>query len=542
MAMKEIKVPDLEGSENVGVVEIYVQTGEKVEVETPLISLESDKAVMDVPSPIAGTIKEWKISEGDTVNTGDIIALAEIDQPASDKAENHAAEPERTDQETRESDTSEPVENQGRQEIHVPDLEGSTDVAVVEVYVSPGDHIDEDTPLISLESDKAVMDVPSPTSGTILEVTVKEGDTVNTGDLIMIAEVMRTNKPSPQKAENTAQKPAAPPKSEPVKKTELDKPSTEETAPINAQPMGGRYHATPSIRSFARELGVELSRVTGSGPKGRITREDVSGLVKSVMTGSGSALPPDSRGFTLPPIPTDDFALYGEIETDSLSRIKRISGPHLHRNWLGVPHVTQFEDADITDLEAFRKQINAENAKSGGPKISPLIFVIQAAVQALRAFPDFNSSLAPDGSSLIRKKYYHIGIAVDTPGGLVVPVIRNADTKGVLALSEELSDLSSRAREGKLKTDEMKGATFSISSLGGIGGTYFTPIVNAPEVAILGLSKSAMKSVWNGEEFKPRLVLPFSVSYDHRVIDGAQGARFAAHLSGLLSDMRRALL
>jgi pyruvate dehydrogenase E2 component (dihydrolipoamide acetyltransferase) len=358
----------------------------------------------------------------------------------------------------------------------------------------------------------------------------------------MIAEGKKTKETSPQKADDEPSKPAAPQQSESAEKASSKKPSSVKAAPVNAQAMGGRYHATPSVRSFARELGVELSRVTGSGPKGRITREDVSGLVKSVMSGSEDAVPQDSRGFTLPPIPTEDFSLYGEIETESLSRIKRISGPHLHRNWVGVPHVTQFEDADITDLEAFRKQVNVENAKSGGPKVSPLIFVIQAAVQALRAFPDFNSSLAPDGSSLIRKKYYHIGIAVDTPGGLVVPVIKNADAKGVFALSEELMDLSFRAREGKLKADEMKGATFSISSLGGIGGTYFTPIVNAPEVAILGLSKSAMKPVWNGEEFKPRLVLPFSVSYDHRVIDGAQGARFAAYLSGLLSDMRRALL
>jgi pyruvate dehydrogenase E2 component (dihydrolipoamide acetyltransferase) len=540
MAMKEIKIPDLEGSENVGVVEIYVQTGEKVDVETPLISLESDKAVMDVPSPIAGTIKEWKISEGDTVNTGDIIAVAEVDeeeQEATDKMQ-----PPEQKSDTPESETADPGDEHFKQEIRVPDLEGSTDVAVVEVYVSPGEHIDEDTPLISLESDKAVMDVPSPASGTILEVMVKEGDTVNTDDLIMIAEGKKTKETSPQKADDEPSKPAAPQQSESAEKASSKKPSSVKAAPVNAQAMGGRYHATPSVRSFARELGVELSRVTGSGPKGRITREDVSGLVKSVMSGSEDAVPQDSRGFTLPPIPTEDFSLYGEIETESLSRIKRISGPHLHRNWVGVPHVTQFEDADITDLEAFRKQVNVENAKSGGPKVSPLIFVIQAAVQALRAFPDFNSSLAPDGSSLIRKKYYHIGIAVDTPGGLVVPVIKNADAKGVFALSEELMDLSFRAREGKLKADEMKGATFSISSLGGIGGTYFTPIVNAPEVAILGLSKSAMKPVWNGEEFKPRLVLPFSVSYDHRVIDGAQGARFAAYLSGLLSDMRRALL
>jgi pyruvate dehydrogenase E2 component (dihydrolipoamide acetyltransferase) len=306
--------------------------------------------------------------------------------------------------------------------------------------------------------------------------------------------------------------------------------------------MGAKSHATPSVRAFARELGVDLSRVTGTGPKGRVKREDVSSLVKRVMSGAGPARAAGSAGFSLPPIPTADYEAYGEIEVQELSRIKKISGPHLHRNWIGVPHVTQFEDADITDLEDFRKELNTANVKSGGPKISPLIFIIKAAVQALKEFPDFNSSLGADGATLIRKKYYNIGIAVDTPGGLMVPVVKNADRKGVLELAEDLGDLSSRAREGKLKADEMKGGTFSISSLGGIGGTYFTPIVNAPEVAILGLSKSAMKPVWDGKTFQPRLILPFSVSYDPRVIDGASGARFAAYLSQLLADMRRALL
>ncbi len=306
--------------------------------------------------------------------------------------------------------------------------------------------------------------------------------------------------------------------------------------------MGAKHHATPSLRGFARELGVDLGRVIGSGPKGRITREDVSSLVKAVMSGSSTGQASGSGVFSLPPIPTADFSVFGEIEIENLSRIKKISGPHLHRNWIGVPHVTQFEDADITDLEEFRKDLNTANAKSGDVKISPLIFIIKAAVQALKEYPDFNSSLGSDGATIIRKKYFNIGIAVDTPGGLMVPVIKDADKKGVLELAENLGDLSLRAREGKLKADDLKGGTFSISSLGGIGGTYFTPIVNAPEVAILGLSKSAMKPVWNGTEFKPRLVLPFSVSYDHRVVDGASGARFAAYLSKLLGDMRRALL
>ena len=410
-------------------------------------------------------------------------------------------------------------------EIKVPDLEGSTDVGVVEVYVHIGDTVENETPLISLESDKAVMDVPSPLSGIIKEIKVSEGDNVNAGDVIALAEVIEKVTEEIKDVIKEAK-----PQEEPAHQ-----------APENETASEGKYHATPSVRSLARELGVDLGNVKATGPKGRITREDVSSLVKNIMSGSSTGSVP-AGPFTLPPIPTADFEAFGDIETEDLSRIKRISGPHLHRNWLGVPHVTQFDDADITDLEAFRKEMNAENARENGPKISPLIFIIKAVVQALKTYPDFNSSLAVDGTSLIRKKYYNIGIAVDTPGGLVVPVIKDADKKGVLELAEVLADLSFRAREGKLKSNEMKGGTFSISSLGGIGGTYFTPIVNAPEVAILGLSRAAMKPVWDGSEFKPRLVLPFSLSYDHRVIDGASGARFTSYLSKLLGDMRRALL
>ncbi|RKX79631.1 MAG: branched-chain alpha-keto acid dehydrogenase subunit E2 [Spirochaetes bacterium] len=410
-------------------------------------------------------------------------------------------------------------------EIKVPDLEGSTDVGVVEVYVHIGDTVENETPLISLESDKAVMDVPSPLSGIIKEIKVSEGDNVNAGDVIALAEVIEKVTEEIKDVIKEAK-----PQEEPAHQ-----------APENETASEGKYHATPSVRSLARELGVDLGNVKATGPKGRITREDVSSLVKNIMSGSSTGSVP-AGPFTLPPIPTADFEAFGDIETEDLSRIKRISGPHLHRNWLGVPHVTQFDDADITDLEAFRKEMNAENARENGPKISPLIFIIKAVVQALKTYPDFNSSLAVDGTSLIRKKYYNIGIAVDTPGGLVVPVIKDADNKGVLELAEVLVDLSFRAREEKLKSNEMKGGTFSISSLGGIGGTYFTPIVNAPEVAILGLSRAAMKPVWDGSEFKPRLVLPFSLSYDHRVIDGASGARFTSYLSKLLGDMRRALL
>lgn len=540
MALQEIKVPDLEGAENVGVVEVYISVGDTVEKESALISLESDKAVMDVPSPISGVIKELRISEGDSVNSGDVIALAETAEleaaaPSPEAESESPAEEPPAAEPTAESTTETSVE------IPVPDLEGSSDVAVVEVYVSVGDEIEAEAPLISLESDKAVMDVPSPVSGKITELKVAEGDTVNTGDVIAIAVSSATAKaPAPTSAPASASD-TAPASVE--KKVEAPKVTKDEApAPVNAQKMGSKSHATPSVRSFARELGVNLAEINGSGPKGRVTREDVSSLIKKVMSGGAAVASGSGGAFSLPPIPTADFAAFGEIEVEDLSRIKKISGPHLHRNWVGIPHVTQFEDADITDLEAFRKELNAANAKSGDVKISPLIFIIKAVVQALKEFPDFNSSLGPDGTTIIRKKYINIGVAVDTPGGLMVPVIKDADRKGVLELAQTLGDLSLRAREGKLKGDELKGGTFSISSLGGIGGTYFTPIVNAPEVAILGLSRSAMKPVWNGKEFEPRLVLPFSLSYDHRVVDGASGARFAAYLSQLLADMRRALL
>ena len=591
MAVQEIRVPDLEGAENLGVVEVYVAPGDAVEPESPLISLESDKAVLDVPSPLAGTITELKVSEGDTVNVGDLIALAEsaggmTREAAADEADSPDAGgpaasaagggggagaaqagtpggggPEGSGASPGGSGAPAPggAPSAAPVEIPVPDLEGAADVAVVEVYVSEGEHVDVEAPLISLESDKAVMDVPSPLSGTITALKVSEGDTVNTGDLIGLIQgagaatesaAPGASPASPEEAHSPPGGPTAPggPSESPPPPPaapEAAHPPQAAPPPVNLPEPGSKDHASPSVRSLARELGVELSRVQGSGPKGRITRDDVSALVKSVMNSGSSAgaFPAGAAGaFALPPIPSADYAAFGDVQEVTLSRIKKISGPHLHRNWVGVPHVTQFEDADITELEAFRRSLNEDAVKTGLTKVSPLIFIIKAAVNALKAFPDFNSSLNPDGASVTRKSYYNLGIAVDTPEGLVVPVIKNADSKGIRELADELGDLSSRARAGKLKADEMKGGTFSISSLGGIGGTYFTPIVNAPEVAILGLSKSAMQPVWNGAEFLPRLILPFSVSYDHRVIDGAQGARFAAHLSRVIGDIRLALL
>ena len=434
------------------------------------------------------------------------------------------------------------------QEIHVPDLEGTTDVAVVEVYVEKGEHVEVEAPLISLESDKAVMDVPSPVAGTIVEMKISEGDTVNQGDLLAIVDVADSAGDEETSSEvqiDPAPEAVAEKKDDLAPKEPEDKakpapnaapePRVVQETPLNSPQPGSIHHATPSLRAFARELGVDLSQVTGTGPKGRITREDVTSWTKKALQ-SGS---PSATSFSLPSIPTADFAAFGEVEQVDLSRIKKISGPHLHRNWLGVPHVTQFEEADITELEAFRKALNAENR---GVKISPLIFVLKAVSAALKEFPDFNASLTPEGTGLIRKKYVHIGIAVDTPGGLVVPVLRDVDRKGVDQLAQELGELSLQAREGKLKAKDMQGAGFTISSLGGIGGTAFTPIVNAPEAAILGLSRSSMKPIWNGSEFIPRLMLPLSLSYDHRVIDGAQGARFVVRLAQLIADIRRILL
>jgi len=449
-------------------------------------------------------------------------------------------------------------------EIRIPNLEGAQDVGIVEIYVRVGDAVEKETPLVSLESDKAVMDVPSPLAGTITEIKVSEGDTVNSGDLIALADSGGPDKGVKQAAKEdavlddaklgekdaeqdsaleSAAAPAAPsPAMAPPAPESLLWPKeapTADTGETTTQGMGAKYHATPSVRSLARELGVPLAQVSGTGPKGRITREDLSSLVKRIM--SGASVSAEAAGnFTLPPIPSANYSEFGEIEVEELSRIKKISGPHLHRNWVGIPHVTQFESADITELESFRKEINTELARSKG--ISPLIFIIKAAAQALKAFPDFNSSLSPDGRRIIRKKYISIGVAVDTPGGLLVPVIRNSDTLSILELADKLADLSQRARDGKLGVDEMSGGTFTISNLGGIGGTGFTPIINAPEVAILGISRSEMKPTWNGSSFEARRILPFSLSYDHRVIDGAAAARFTSHLSSLMGDMRRVLL
>ena len=433
-------------------------------------------------------------------------------------------------------------------EIKVPDIGDFKEVEVIELLVKPGDTVKAEQSLITVESDKASMEIPSSHAGVVKELKVKIGDKVTEGSLILMLEADAS-----AAAAAPAPAPAAPaatsvPQSAPTPvPTPAPQPASVTTAPAavaTANSNGQKSHASPSVRKFARELGVELSRVNGSGPKGRILLEDVQGFVKGVM--SGSSVAPAAGGgsgivMSLLPCQSMDFSKFGETELQPLSRIKKISGPNLHRNWVMMPHVTQFDDADITELEEFRKSANESLAKSG-VKLTMLAFVIKASVSALKKFPAFNASLDANGENLILKHYYHIGFAADTPNGLVVPVVKNADKKGVAEIAKEMGELSAQARDGKLKPADMQGASFTISSLGGIGGTKFTPIINAPEVAILGLSKSTIQPVWDGKQFAPRLIMPLSLSYDHRVIDGAMGARFIVYLGEVLADMRKTLL
>jgi pyruvate dehydrogenase E2 component (dihydrolipoamide acetyltransferase) len=433
--------------------------------------------------------------------------------------------------------------------ITLPDIGNYENTPVIEVLVSPGDRVEKEDSLITLESDKATMEIPSPYSGKITKVLVKVDDTVNQGDLI--AEIEADDEAEERPAEEPAaqERPAEEPPSEaPSEQATEPKPAEPPTpapaaepaaAPVNRQGAGARFHASPSVRLFARKLGVDLANVTGTGPKGRILREDVEGAIRTVM--EGVAKGGGATGAGIPPLPEIDFSQFGEIEERPLSRIKKLSGRHLSTAWLNIPHVTQFDEADITELEAFRKSLKPR-AEKAGIKMTPLVFVLKALAHVLREFPSMNASLAPDGEQLIVKKYINLGVAVDTPNGLVVPVVRNVDKKGIFALSEELMEISARARDGKLSAEDLSGGSFSVSSLGGIGGTQFTPIVNGPEVGILGVSRASMQPVWNGSEFEPRLMLPLALSYDHRVIDGAEGARFMTTLSRTLTDLRELML
>ncbi|NYS79560.1 MULTISPECIES: pyruvate dehydrogenase complex dihydrolipoyllysine-residue acetyltransferase [Halomonadaceae] len=552
----DITVPDLGGSDSVEIIEVAVSEGDEVEAEDTLITLESDKASMDVPSPHSGKIVSFTVKEGDTVSEGDVIGQMEIageggddsaDAPqesASSEPSSHQAssEPEESSEEDDREEAA--SESPARKEIRVPDLSGASDVPIIEIGVAAGDEVNEEDPLITLESDKASMDVPSPYKGKLLELTVKEGDTVSEGDVIGYMEVAGAKKATPKKA--------APEKSEPTK----DKPSKATESPAGTpspeaqmaahKPRDGKLvHAGPAVRMLARELGVDLELVKPSGPKDRVLKEDVQSYVKQAIANQGKAQPGAAAAATggagIPPIPEVDFSQFGEVEEKPMGRLLKMGATNLHRSWLNVPHVTQFDEADITELEAFRKAMKAE-AEAQGAKLTPLPFMVKACAFALRKFPQFNVSLKGDGETLVWKNYVHIGIAVDTPDGLMVPVVRNADKKSLIEIAKEMAELGKKAQTKKLKRDEMTGGCFTISSLGSIGGTAFTPIVNAPEVAILGVSKAQMKPVWDGSAFQPRLMMPLSLSYDHRAINGADAARFTAFLADVLTDIRRLLL
>ncbi|MDL2041050.1 pyruvate dehydrogenase complex dihydrolipoyllysine-residue acetyltransferase [Vibrio parahaemolyticus] len=527
--LKEVHVPDIGGDE-VEVTEIMVAIGDSIEEEQSLITVEGDKASMEVPAPFAGTLKEIKVAAGDKVSTGSLIMVFETagsGAPAAPAAVEAPA-------------AAAPAASAAK-EVNVPDI-GGDEVEVTEIMVAVGDTVEEEQSLITVEGDKASMEVPAPFAGTVKEIKIAAGDKVSTGSLIMVFEVAGA---APAPAAAPAQAQAAAPAAAPAPKAE---------APAAAAPAAGDFqdndeyaHASPVVRRLAREFGVNLSKVKGSGRKSRILKEDVQNYVKEALkrleSGAAASGKGDGAALGLLPWPKVDFSKFGETEVQPLSRIKKISGANLHRNWVMIPHVTQWDNADITALEAFRKEQNAIEAKKDtGMKITPLVFIMKAAAKALEAFPAFNSSLSEDGESLILKKYVNIGIAVDTPNGLVVPVFKDVNKKGIYELSEELMAVSKKARAGKLTAADMQGGCFTISSLGGIGGTAFTPIVNAPEVGILGVSKSEMKPVWNGKEFEPRLQLPLSLSYDHRVIDGAEGARFITYLNSCLSDIRRLVL
>lgn len=541
----DIKVPDIGDFTEVPVIEVFVKPGDVIKVDDALVTLESDKATMDVPASAAGVVKEVLVKLGDKIGEGTVVVRVEANDattaPPVASAEpapgNAAPAPQ----------AAVATSGGGIVDVKVPDIGDFSEVPVIEVFVKPGDVVKVDDALVTLESDKATMDVPSSAAGIVKEVLVKLGDKVGEGSVIVRLE----------SSVATASTSPATPAAAPVPPPPASAPAPAEASPVAAAatgvavanlpniPLGSAVHASPTIRAYARELGVDLTQVRPTGPKNRILREDIVAFVKGAMTtgvvpGKTPAASGGGAGLDLLPWPKVDFAKFGPIDVQPLSRIKKISGQNLSRNWVMIPAVTYHEDADITELEAFRVQLNKENEKGGGAKLTMLAFLIKACVKALQKYPEFNSSL--DGDNLVMKQYFNIAFAADTPNGLVVPVIKNADKKSVFELAQESGDLAKQARDGKLKPADMQGACFTISSLGGIGGTYFAPIVNAPEVAILGVNKSAMKPVWDGKQFLPRLTLPLSLTADHRVIDGALATRFNVYLAQLLADFRRVAL
>jgi len=545
----EVRVPDIGDFTDVEVIEVHVSPGDRVTAEDPLITLETDKAAMDVPAPAAGVVQSLALKAGDKVSEGSLIlTLESAEEEATVVAPEGAREdatvvaPERAAekapaQKTRSADTEAEAESSGgAMEVHVPDIGDFSNVDVIEVHVTSGDRVAAEDPLITLETDKAAMDVPAPAAGKVKSLSVKAGDKVSEGALILILEADSIAVPAmaaksaggtetvaAESVQERSASPASPTQPLPTP------PRRGELPPIDESNFA-RAHASPAVRRFARELGVDLGQVPGTGLKGRIVNDDVKAFVKAVMGGQQLAAAP-----ALPAVPEVDFAKYGEIEVQPLSRIQKISGPRLHASWVNLPHVTQFDQADITELEERRQTLKGKAEKQGA-RLTPLAFLVVACVKTLKEFPKFNASLDPSGESLVYKKYFHIGFAADTPNGLVVPVIKNADQKSLLQIARELAELSARSRDGKLPATDMQGGTFTISSLGGIGGTAFTPIINAPEVAILGVSRSSTQPFYQDGEFVPRLMLPLCLSYDHRIIDGASAARFTTFLSAQLAD------
>ena len=560
MSIVEVKVPDIGDFNDVPVIELLVKVGDVVKAEDSLVTLESDKATMDVPSPVSGVVTELKLKIGDKVAEGSLVALIDSSAAGQAVAAAPAAAPA--------APASAPVAAAPRPaaaaviEVKVPDIGDFKDVPIIELLVKVGDTVKAEDSLMTLESDKATMDIPCPVSGVVTELKVKVGDKVAEGVVLALvsvgagAVVPVTAAVSPTASASVAPATSAPAvavAAAPVSggsavdfrpgAADLVAAPPRVSMPTPADRLSGPVsHASPSVRRFARELGVDVAKVPGSGPKGRILQADIQAYVKGVLSApppAPAAAASSGGGLDLLPWPKIDFSKFGAIDVQPLSRIKKISGANLSRNWAMIPAVTYHEDADITDLEAFRVQINKENEKSGA-KLTMLAFLIKACVKAMQKYPEFNASI--DGDNLVLKKYFNIGFAADTPNGLMVPVIKNAESKGVFELARESGELAKQARDGKLKPADMQGACFTISSLGGIGGTYFAPIVNAPEVAILGVNKSAMKPVWDGKQFVPRLTLPLSLTADHRVIDGALATRFNVYLAQLLADMRRSML
>ena len=556
MSQIEVKVPDIGDFKEVEVIEVLVKVGDTIKVEQSLLTVESDKASMEIPSSHAGVVKEIRVKIGDKVAEGSVVVIVDAEGAAAAPAAAPVAAAAAPAAATASAPApaapapaAAPAASGGVQDILVPDIGDFAEVEVIELLVKVGDTVKVEQSLLTVESDKASMEIPSSHAGVIKELKVKIGDKVAKGSLVAVVE-----------ATGGAAAPAAPAAAAPAPAASAPAAAAPAAAPAAASVPAmavaavtpgsvNKSHASPSVRKYGRELGVDLARVVGTGPKNRILQEDIQKFVKAALAGgAGTAASAPAKngsgvGLDLLPWPSLDFSKFGATELLPLSRIKKISGPNLHRNWVMIPHVTQFDEADVTELEEFRKTSNDAYAKAKSPvKLTMLAFVIKASVSALKKFPAFNSSLDAKGENLILKQYYNIGFAADTPNGLVVPVIKNADQKTIGQIATEMGDLSAQARDGKLKPADMQGATFTISSLGGIGGTAFTPIINAPEVAILGLSKSIIKPVWDGKQFAPRLMLPTSLSYDHRVVDGAMGARFSAYLAEVLGDLRKSLL